>query len=343
MKTGPASPAGRSSPGRSHPAPPIVTAGLAICLLALTRGAWAPVHAAPSISRPAPAARVFAVHANSLGGEYVFVSRQWDLAQIAKAFNAVIVASVPDGGDVQLVKDAVAAGMRVYIEFDKKREYVSGRDLSGTVNAVVKEVREIPGLITGIRIADRLNEFLDPPTALGYLRATGGVFHAQIPGVQVLVDASDWEVTCGYPGQSSCTAHLADRYRYERDAVLRLFYQSGYVDGFFVADNLEDFDAAVQARAWRKLRAMFPPPFILFSAAAELSFPESVYPHDAVMARTQAAAFERVPLEEGADGVDLWAWHRPWNNTLRTFLNKDGGRNPLWDALVAVATGGGRP
>jgi len=314
----------------------LVAAFLAGWLLVFGQG-WLGPRALGQGARTGPAAKILAVHANRLADEYVFVARGWDLTQIARAFNAVIIASVEDGGTAQLVQEAGAAGLRVYIEFDKKRDYAAGKDISATVNGIVSEVREHPGAITGIRVADRLNEFLDPQTALGYLKATGGVFHERIPGVQVLVDANDWELTCGHSGQSFCWAHLLDRYRYERHSVLNAFYRSGYVDGFFVSDNLQGFDPDVQATAWRTVRKMFPAPFVLFSASADLSFPDAVYPFDPATAQRQVEAFERVPLQEGADGIDLWAWHRPWNNTLRTFLNKDGSGNALWGSMVGAA------
>ncbi|GEM_PF-6013378 len=309
-------------------------AGIAATVIALA--GTAPRTFVPGSAGSAPP--VVAVHANTLGGKYVFVSRRWDLARIREAFNTVIVASVPDGGDLQLVRDAAAAGLRVYVEFDKKREYAEGRDISPTVAAVVDEARAVPGLISGIRVADRLNEFLDPDTSLGYLRATGGVFHREIPGIPVLVDANDWELTCGYSGQSSCTDHLQDRFRFERNDVLELLYRSGYVDGFLLSDNIKNFDVDVQAAAWRRARAMYPRPFLLFSASPELSFPDPAYPSDPATARREVDAIVRTPLALGADGVDIWAWHRPWDHTLRTILNKDGAPNALWTSLVEIAS-----
>lgn len=289
----------------------------------------------PSRSAPprAPDRAVLAVHANRLEGKYVFRSRTWDLEQIRRVFNAVIVAA----GDQDLVRAARAAGLAVYIQFDEKRDFAAGKDIAPTVRAVVAQVRANPGTIAGIRIADELNEALDPQTALAYLRATGGVLRREAPGVPVIVDVIDGELTCNQPGQRLCAQYLVGNSRYLRDYVLKMFYESGYVDGFFLSTSLRNFDPDVQARAWQKARAMFPQPFLLFNRTAQLSFSEPSYPHDAATARRQVAAHVSVPLLQGADGVDLWAWHRPWRDSLRTFLDKDGRANPLWDALVQAA------
>ncbi len=275
---------------------------------------------------PKPAIKT---HFNKGANKYVFKDRAWDLAQIKKAFNTVIVSY----DDPQLISDIRAAGLAAIVEFDAKDD-PTGKKAHAAVAAIVRQVKLNPGTIAGIRVADRLNEKLTTERAIEYLRLTGGAFHREIPGVPVIVDVEDWELTCGLPGQGSCLTHKFTAYSNCIDATLIELYKTGLVDGYELSVNLKKDDPAAMEKAMTKARAMFPPPFLLYSRTASLSFDEDVYPGDAASARRQVAAFIEIPLKAGADGIDLWAWHRPWKTELRTFLNKGGVSNPLWDEMV---------
>lgn len=301
-----------------------------------TGGATAPVKeesGAPStrssLAAPLPKPLI-KTHFNKGAGKYVFRDRAWDLAQIKKAFNGVIVSY----DDPQLVSDLRAAGLAAFVEFDAKDDMATGQRAQKAVAAIIRQVKLNPGTIAGIRVADRLNEKLSLERAVEYLRVTGGVFHREIPGVPVVVDVEDWELTCGLPGQSSCLTHKFTSYSNCIDAVLIELHKTGYVDGFELAVNLKQNDAGVMEKAIEKARRMFPPPFLIYARTASLSFEEDAYPGDASMARKQVAAFIDAPLRAGADGIDLWAWHRPFKSELRTFLNKDSLGNPLWEEMI---------
>jgi hypothetical protein len=287
---------------------------------------------------------VIAVHFDR--GKYPLLgSRVADLAKVGEAFNAVLISS----GDAQLVQAARDRGLKVYLGFDEHKEFAAGTDITADVQDLVRFAKAHRREIAGIRVADRVNQGLAPQQTLGYLRATGGVLHREVPGVPIIVDLSDPQLTCGLPGQDRCDKPRLPDYRYQVDAELLRIYHSGNVDGFMLANglarddadcggcNVRDVDAVAQAAAWRKARAMFPPPFLLFARAATLSFPQSSYPGDPDQAALAIHVYETIPLQEGADGVDLWAWSRRFDGTVRTFLDKSGADNPLWQRLVAVA------
>jgi hypothetical protein len=287
-------------------------------------------------ARPPAHAPILVTHFNTGRPPYLFGDRCADLAKLRRAFNAVIVKA----GDQRLVDDARAAGLAVYLELDRKAEFARGGDVSGEVRQVVRQVKQHPGTIAGIRVADRLNGSLDPDRALAYLRATGGVFHRELPGVPVLADVVNWELVCGRRGQRNCLVLRFTRYRFEVNEVLTRLYRSGDLDGFMLALDLGRDDPAVVAAAFRKARALWPRPFQLLARTAP-SFSEPTYPGDAADARRLADTVARAPLAAGADGVDLWAWHRPYRGGIRTFLDKDGSGNPFWDQLVEVAVQAG--
>jgi len=287
---------------------------------------------------------VIAVHFDR--GKYPLLGdRVTDLTKVGQAFNAVLVSS----GDAQLVREARAKGLKVYLGFDEHKEFAAGKDITADVAKLVRFAQSQRQDIAGIRVADRVNQGLTPQQTLDYLRATGGVLHRELPGVPVIVDLSDPQLTCGLPGQDRCDKPRLPDYRYQVDAELQRIYRSGYVDGFMLANGLarsdndcggcdvREIDVQVQAAAWRKARAMFPRPFLLFARVATLSFPQPTYPGTAEQAALATYVYETIPLQAGVDGVDLWAWNRSFDGTQRTFLDKSGADNPLWRRMVEVA------
>src|SRR6266508_1586268 len=253
--------------------------------------------------RPGPPP-VIAVHFDR--GKYPLLgNRVADLAKVGQGFNAVLISS----GDDRLVREARGQGLKVYLGFDEHKEFAAGKDITADVRDLVRFAQAHRHEIAGIRVADRVNQGLTPEQTLDYLRATGGVLHREVPGVPVVVDLSDPQLTCGLP-------------RSDTDC--------GGCD-------VREVDAQAQAAAWRKARAMFPPPFLLFARVATLSFPQPSYPGNADQAALATYVYETIPLQEGVDGVDLWAWSRQFDGTVRTFLDKNGSDNSLWQRMVAVA------
>lgn len=287
---------------------------------------------------------VIAVHFDR--GKYPLLgSRVADLAKVGQAFNAVLISS----GDAQLVREARDHGLKVYLGFDEHKEFAAGKDIAADVRDLVRFAQAHRHEVAGIRVADRVNQGLTPKQTLDYLRATGGVLHREVPGIPVLVDLSNPQLTCDLPGQDRCDKPRLPDYRYQVDSELLRIYRSGLVDGFMLANGLarsdtdcggcdvREVDAVAQAAAWRKARAMFPPPFLLFARVAPLSFPQPSYPGNAKQAALATHVYETIPLQQGVDGVDLWAWSRKFDGTVRTFLDKNGADNLLWQRMVAVA------
>src|SRR6266498_1902158 len=251
--------------------------------------------------RPGPPP-VIAVHFDR--GKYPLLgNRVADLAKVGQGCNAVLISS----GDDRLVREARGQGLKVYLGFDEHKEFAAGKDITADVRDLVRFAQAHRHEIAGIRVADRVNQGLTPEQTLDYLRATGGVLHREVPGVPVVVD--------GFM--------LAN-------GLARSDTDCGGCD-------VREVDAQAQAAAWRKARAMFPPPFLLFARVATLSFPQPSYPGNADQAALATYVYETIPLQEGVDGVDLWAWSRQFDGTVRTFLDKNGADNSLWQRMVAVA------
>jgi hypothetical protein len=281
---------------------------------------------------PLPQPLVLAQGVSSANLAHLFRSQAWDFAQMRTVFDAVSL--LP--GDQAAVRGARQAGLAVVLEFDYKENFFAGEDISPKVQAIVDQVRSNPRTISAIDVADRLNQDYNPQQGLQYLAATAGVFHRELPGVPVLVNVSDTDLTCGLPGQSACGSFGA-RYQFETNATLDTFEHSGYLDGFLLADNIKNNDAAVQAQAWHEARVRWPKPFILWSTCSQLSFPDANQPWGSDTAAALVAAYMIGPVRGGAEGLALWAWHQLYQGSIYTFLNKDEASNDLWRDMATAS------
>jgi hypothetical protein len=297
-----------------------------------------------SIAAPLPRPLLLAQGVSSANPAHLFRSQAWDFARMRAVFDTVSL--LP--GDPATVREARRAGLAVVLEFDYKKYFFAGEDISRKVQAIVDQVRANPGTISAIDVADRLNQNYSAQEGLRYLAATGGVFHRELPGIPVLANVSDADLTCGQPGQSACGSY-GPRYQFETNATLDTFKNSGYLDGFLVADNIKNENVAVQVRAWQTARARWPSPFILWSTCSQLSFPNPGQPSDPGTAAALVATYMTGPAHGGADGLALWAWHQLYQGSVYTFLDKDGSSNGLWrdmaaaSASLGLARGGQQP
>ena len=309
-----------------------------------------------SLTASGPAGRILAAEGAGFNrADRLFVDRPSDFLVARQVFNTVLVSP----GDSTWVRDAAGAGMKTILEFDYKWDFIDGLDIAPRVQDVIDQIVASPGTVAGVYVGDRLNSWAEPSGThaaippdrmIEYLRLTGGVIHQQFPGLPVYVDVEDGELTCGEPGQATCDfmqPGSTSMYRYENNSVLTSLVNSGYIDGFILADNLNNncasvtspscWDPNVQARAFHVARCLWPSPFKLMSRTSRLSFWESTYPGSDSLAQRQTQAAMGIPIQAGADGALLWGWHIPWTDnglpSVRTWLNKDGTGNVLWSRM----------
>jgi hypothetical protein len=287
----------------------------------------------PPVAGQLPALPVIAQGVSSANAAHVFRAWDWDFRTMSQVFNTVSL--LP--GDPHVVAAARRAGLAVVLEFDYKREFFAGQDISAKVRAVATQIRAAPGSVAAVHVADRLNEKYSAADGLRYLAATGGLLHQLVPDVPVFVNTPDWQLTCGIMGQASCASH-GERFQYETDATLNAFLDSGDVDGLSIANNLKGFDAEAQKAAWQRARTNWPEPIKLWSTCSQLSF--GAYRYDGSPPAAAAAdAYITAPVRGGADGLALWAWHQEYSGEVDTFLDKDGSPNAVWDAMREAVRG----
>jgi hypothetical protein len=306
-------------------------------------------------------------------------NRAFNFSLARPVFNTVMV--LP--GEQQRVIDARNAGMNVILEFDYKWDWACNGGtyaereaaIKPKIDALISQVKANPDTIQMIHVADRLNSWANDPDGTGcrqalnvndmkeYLRITGGRFHNEIPGVKVVADVENHQMTCDKPGQAAC-ANLdsgTSMYRYESNAVLDELYNSTYLDGFVIANNLSNscsggisatncWNPDVQRQAWHDARVRWPKPFFLSPRTSRLSFSAATFDQQysslsssdrILLAERQTQAALNIPLEEGTDGADVWGWHIDWTGSddpgIRTWINKDFSTNTLWDKMKAIS------
>lgn len=334
---------------------------IALLLFGFVQGTAAPVvNGARRIETGQPSSQVLFTAEGSGFNQppRLFQDRPFDFDVAQQVFNTVQISP----GNQTWVTDARNVGLQVILQFDFKWNFIEGLDIGPAVQSVINQIKANPGTVYGVYVADRLNAWAEPANGrpaippdqmIEYLRLTAGVIHQQLPGLLVFVDVEDVELTCGQAGQASCNViqpGSTSIYRYENHAILTQLKNSGYVDGFLIADNLANtcdtvggshcWDPTVQSNAWMTARSLWPRPFRLLARTSRLSFWQNDYPGTDSLAQRQAQTAMSIPIQAGADGVDLWGWHIPWTDngapTIRTWLNKDAGSNLLWERMKQV-------
>lgn len=288
------------------------------------------VKAAANYAAPLPNQISLAQGFGSGNAGHVLISQEWDLAKMKEVFNTINIAP----GNQALVQKARAAGLAVILEFDYKTDFMNEVSINNRVNAVIAQIKNNPGTISGVHVADRLNEQYSAEQGKAYLAATGGRLHAEVPGVPVFVDVSDWELTCGKELQPSCSSvTLNTKYPYEKNSVLTSFKDSGYIDGFFIGDNLQKNNANANYEAWKTARALWPAPFKVMSRASQFAFATGTYTGTQSDANAIANAYILSPMAAKADGISAWSWKQEYQGSVSTLLNKDGSNNYIWEAM----------
>ncbi len=292
---------------------------------------------APDLAAPLPSP-MLVTYGRQLDGDAIFFTR---------AFNMVLVGVAKwRHGDTSVVQAVRDAGMSAILYLDWKAEWLRGENISRGVDQIISTVKAKPGMISGIGVADELNHasnsenLLTPNQMIGYLAATAGRFKTELPGVPIFADIINAQLSCELPQQGSCDITKRacwDACAYQTSQLMVRLYETGHLDGFLLNYPNWFFRSDVGETAMERARALLPEPFILIARTDILSFSEQTYPGTAADAEQQVEAWRRAPLRGGADGVALWVWRKKDDGGgLRTFLDKDGTGNPLWEELVAA-------
>jgi hypothetical protein len=253
------------------------------------------------------------------------------------------------GPYLSAVRAAVRDHLTVWIETDLATRWLVG---PASFRAGIRRVAFLanrPG-VAGVKIADELgyqDGLTRPAQIRRFLLAASRALHAAAPHARILVDVVLPELGC-LPGRqpagslaAACAAQAAHAYPqltlpqvtgYLRlHAVGVLDVSTGLLDPGTYASWGTSLDAA-QAAAWQEMKRLGWPGLVRLQARKALAHP-GAFPGGPAQAQADMRAYVEIPLSDGAQAVDIWAWHQTYEGALYQLMNPGLRPNALWAAL----------
>ena len=271
---------------------------------------------------------------------------------VPRAATAPTAAAVPADGTkyARAVDAAVARHLTVWLEADLVRRWREGGPSLDRAVATLAGLGRRPG-VTGVKIADELgqDDGLDNrDEALAFLRAASTAVRRALPGTKVLVDMVVPELGCmpGVPTvatqSAGCAAAARSHWPGASLDVATAVVDSGYVDVLDLSTGLRDDgeyaawgtdrDAAQQA-AWAEVARLGWARHVRLQARKALA-QVGGYRGDAGQAAAQLRTWVDIPLERGAQAVDVWTWRQPYRGGTAMLLDSGLRSNALWRGLL---------
>jgi hypothetical protein len=249
------------------------------------------------------------------------------------------------------VDAAHAAGLEVWIEADLVSRWLEGPKSLATGVRRAGELAARPGVV-GVKIADELGEDdgLDSrEEVLAFLKDASRALRAVLPsGSLILIDVVVPELGCvrGEPIVADLTKACITRVREQWpgaalpvvDAVVR----SGFVDAVNVSSGLltqKQYTTwgitpeIAQRAAWRQIVRMRWEDHVQIRARKALAYPDPY--RTAGQAAAAMPTFVDLPVEAGAQGVDVWTWRQKYHGHIVGLMDPGLRSNALWHQLRA--------
>jgi hypothetical protein len=249
----------------------------------------------------------------------------------------------------QAIDTAAGLGMRVWIDTDLVKYWISGKSSWSSVVKRVATLAKHRG-VAGIKIADEVgyHDGLDTPAKInGFLTDAAKALRAAAPGKKIAIDMYLPELGC-LPGSTlndpqQCTANARDHFpqlrldQVDRYVASRTFDQiqlsSALMDPRTYAGWGTSVDAAQQA-AWTEIERRGWPKHVTVVARRGLAHPGR-YSKSAAAAEQDTHVFVDVPRSLGDTQVDIWAWRQQYHGSVWRLMDPGMRPNPLWIALKA--------
>jgi hypothetical protein len=247
-------------------------------------------------------------------------------------------------------------GLKVWADSD-----LAGRWLDGPAafhEALVRDAHlaRLPGVVGG-KVADELgyNDGLDTPQQVQrFLDATAKGLHALAPGTKILVDMVVPDMGClpwlasRLPQAGQCAQDERSAYPAATMAAVDGYLASGDIDQLDLSTGLRDpgeyaswgisIDQA-QREAWAEAHRRGWQDETTLQARHAMAHPGD-FPGDPATAWAEVNTYVRIPAEEGAADVQVWAWRQEYDGQTVRLMNPGLQPNPLWQALLAARRAG---
>ncbi len=248
---------------------------------------------------------------------------------------------------VKLARALVGKGADVWVEADFVKAYLAGPERYRQVLSISLDLALRKG-VTGIKIADELgyHDGTTRTSAHALLVAAARDIHAAQPGTKVLIDVVVPELGClswterPTTGMRVCGASTRVRNPAASLDAVDSYVATGALDVINLSPGLRDEtyytdqgvsrDQAMRL-AWREAVRRWGSRVTL-QARKALAHP-GPYPYTAARAEADVHTFVDIPLSEGAQAVDIWAWAQEYRGQLVTLTDPGGRPNALTRAL----------
>jgi len=253
---------------------------------------------------------------------------------------------------VAAIKQFHQLGLKVWADSDLVGRWLDGR--AAFHQALVRDAQlaRLPGVV-GVKVADELgyNDGLDTPQQVQrFLDATAKGLHALAPHTQVLVDMVVPDLGClpwlasQLPQAGQCAEQERSSYPAATMAAVDGYLASGDIDQLDLSTGLRDPDEysswgidvdQAQREAWAEVHRRGWQNEVTLQARHAMAHPGD-FPGDAATAWADVNTYVRIPFQEGAADVQVWAWRQEYDGQTVRLMNPGLRSNPLWQALLAA-------
>lgn len=247
----------------------------------------------------------------------------------------------PSSGDhyLDLARMLHDRGVQVWFEADLVKRWLEGpAALQVAVARLGQLAAEVPA--TGFKIADELgydDQLTSVRQATAFLRDARAALHRVAPHAQVLVDILVPQLGCPENDSDSCRAAAASAHPAATIAAVTSYLEAGLVDRLDLSTGLLDADAETmqvdQRRAWAEVTSLGWERLTTLQARKALYGPDG-FPGGATDARDAARTYLDLPVDGGAQAVDIWTWRQRYDGGLVGILGAGLHPNALWAELL---------
>lgn len=249
------------------------------------------------------------------------------------------------------VDAAHAQGLDVWIDADLVSRWLEGPKSLDTGARRVAELASRPGVV-GVKIADELGEddgLHSRADVLAFLSDASRGLRAALPsGSLILIDVVVPELGCvrDEPIVADLTKACISRVRKSWPgaalSVVDAVVKSGLVDAVNVSSGLltrKQYTTwgitpeVAQRAAWREISRLRWSDHVQIRARKALAVPDPY--GTAHEAAASVPTFVDVPIEAGAQGVDVWTWRQKYHGHVVGLMDPGLRSNPLWQQLRA--------
>jgi hypothetical protein len=251
------------------------------------------------------------------------------------------------------VDAAAARHLSVWLEADLVRRWREGDAALSRAVATLAQLGKRPGVV-GVKIADELGygDGLDSQDeVLAFLREASPAVRRALPGKRVLIDMVVPELGCmpGVPAvadrSATCAATVRQRWPGATTAVASAVVGSGDIDVLDLSTGLrEDSEYAswgtdrdtAQRAAWAEVGRLGWAGQVRLQARKALA-QVGGYQGDDEQAAAALRTWIDIPLDSGAQAVDVWTWRQPYQDGTAMLMDAGLRSNALWRGLLSRA------